>query len=42
MVHFSAAHTQLLDERNINIEHLLTNIRKDRRFETPPYANYLL
>ena len=34
MTHFSQAHMQLLDERNTNIEHLLTNIRKDRRFET--------
>ena len=34
MAHFATAHTQLLDERNTNIEHLLTNIRKDRRFET--------
>ena len=34
MAHFATAHTQLLDERNTNIEHLLTNIRKDQRFET--------
>ena len=34
MAHFATAHTQLLDERNTNIEHLLTNIRKDRGFET--------
>ena len=33
MTHFSEAHGQLLEERNTNIEHLLTNIRKDRRFE---------
>ena len=33
MTHFSKAHTQLLRERNTNIEHLLTNIRRDRRFE---------
>ncbi len=33
MAHFAEAHTQLLEERNANIEHLLTNIRKDRRFE---------
>ena len=32
--HFSEAHTQLLDERNTNIEHLLTNIRRDPRFKT--------
>ena len=34
MAHFATAHTQLLDERNTNIEHLLTNIRKDQCFET--------
>ena len=34
MAHFGTAHIQLLDERNTNIEHLLTNIRKNRRFET--------
>ena len=34
ITHFSQAHRQLLEERNTNIEHLLTNIRKDRRFET--------
>ena len=33
MSHFAEAHTQLLEERNTNIEHLLTNIRRDRRFE---------
>ena len=33
MTHFSKAHRQLLRERNTNIEHLLTNIRRDRRFE---------
>ncbi|RKU29949.1 hypothetical protein C6499_07720 [Candidatus Poribacteria bacterium] len=33
MVHFSKAHTQLLEEGNTNIRHLLTNIRRDRRFE---------
>ena len=33
-VHFAQALTQLLRERNTNIDHLLTNIRKDRRFET--------
>ena len=31
--HFTAAHTQLLEEGNTNISHLLTNIRRDRRFE---------
>ncbi len=34
MADFSKAHRQLLRERNINIEHLLTNIRRDRRFES--------
>ena len=34
MVHFSKAHTQLLEEGNTNISHLLTNIRRDRRFES--------
>ena len=33
MVHFSKAHAQLLEEENTNISHLLTNIRRDRRFE---------
>ena len=31
--HFAIAYQQLLDERNTNIEHLLTNIRRDRRYE---------
>ena len=34
MAHFSKAHTRLLRERNRNITHLLTNIRRDPRFET--------
>ena len=34
MAHFAKAHTQLLDERNTNIDHLLTNIRRDRGFES--------
>ena len=34
MTHFATAHTWLLDERNTNIDHLLTNIRRDPRFET--------
>ncbi len=34
LAHFSKAHRQLLRERNTNVEHLLTNIRKDRRFES--------
>ena len=33
-IHFSAAHTQLLREQNVNIQHLTTNIRRDRRFES--------
>ena len=33
MAHFSKAHTQLLQEENANITHLLTNIRRDPRFE---------
>ena len=32
MVHFSKAHAQLLHERNTNIEHLTTNIRRNPRF----------
>ena len=34
MTHFSEAHTRLIRERNVNVQHLLTNIRKDPRFET--------
>ena len=34
MTHFSTAHAQLLHERNTNIEHLTTNIRRDPRFES--------
>ena len=34
MEHFAKAHTQLLEERNLNIEYLLTNIRRDPRFES--------
>ena len=33
MEHFSEAHVQLLRGRSTNIEHLVANIRKDRRFE---------
>ena len=33
MAHFSKAHGQLLRERNTHTEHLVTNIRRDRRFE---------
>ena len=34
MMHFSKAHTRLLRERNVNIQHLITNIRRNPRFET--------
>ncbi len=33
MEHFSKAHVKILRERNTNINHLITNIRSDRRFE---------
>ena len=33
MQHFTAAHAQLLQERNTNIDHLTINVRKDPRFE---------
>ena len=33
MSHFLKAHIQLVRGRNINIQHLTTNIRRDRRFE---------
>ena len=31
--HFDEAHKQILHERNVNISHLVTNIRRDKRFE---------
>ena len=34
MHHFTAAHQKLLLETNTNIEHLTTNIRKNRQFES--------
>lgn len=34
MAHFSEAHAQLLEEDNANFTHLLTNIRKNPRFES--------
>ena len=34
MAHFSKAHAQLLEEDNVNLTHLITNIRRDRRFES--------
>ena len=33
MEHFLAAHDQMLQEQNSNIQHLLTNIRRDQRFK---------
>ncbi len=33
MSHFNVAHKQILKERNTNISHLITNIRRDPRFE---------
>ena len=33
MAHFVKAHTLLLEEENVNLTHLLTNIRRDPRFE---------
>lgn len=33
MAHFSEAHAQFLEEDNVNFTHLLTNIRRDPRFE---------
>lgn len=32
--HFEEAHQQMLSEQNVNISHLVTNIRRDRRFES--------
>lgn len=34
IAHFTEAHTQLLRERNTNIDHLTTNIRRNPRFES--------
>ena len=34
VAHFSEAHAQLLEEDNVNFTHLLTNIRRDPRFES--------
>ncbi len=33
-LHFSDAHTKILREQNVNIQHLTTNIRRDKRFES--------
>jgi len=32
--HFDEAHKRILHERNVNISHLVTNIRRDKRFES--------
>jgi hypothetical protein len=32
--HFEKAHKRILHERNVNLEHLTTNIRRDGRFKT--------
>ena len=42
MAHFSEAHIQLLREGHTNIDHLITNIHKDRRFEALLMKNCLL
>ena len=34
ITHFTSAYAQLLEENNVNITQLITNIRRDRRFET--------
>ena len=34
MPHFAKAYEQLIGEDNTNLTHLVTNIRRDRRFET--------
>ena len=34
MAHWTTAHAQLLEESNVNITHLVTNIRKNPRFES--------
>ena len=34
MGHFAEAHTQLLEETNVNINHLITNIRRNPRFQS--------
>ncbi|MDE0317065.1 MAG: AAA-like domain-containing protein [Candidatus Poribacteria bacterium] len=34
LAHFSKAHAQLLEEDNVNLTHLTTNIRRDPRFES--------
>ena len=39
MDHFTQAHNKLLHERNTNIDHLITNIRRNPRFESSPHEN---
>jgi hypothetical protein len=34
LTHFEIAHKQILNERNVHISHLTTNIRRDARFES--------
>lgn len=34
MAHFEEAHKQMLQERNVNISHLVRNVIKDRQFES--------
>ena len=34
IAHFAEAHTQLLEETNVNINHLIINIRRNPRFES--------
>ena len=34
LAHFATAHAQLLEEDNVNFRHLVTNICRNRRFET--------
>ena len=34
MEHFLTAHSQILQEQNTNIQHLITNIRRDPRFKS--------
>ena len=33
MTHFSKAHAEILEERNTNLTHLVTNVRRDPRFK---------
>ena len=40
--HFAKAHRRLLADGNTNIDHLRTNVRRDRRFENNPITNRFL